>query len=273
MTDEEIAAQKEAEEKAAAAKKAEEEAKAAEEEARKKAEDAKNGDGKPSEKEAELLKDVMKWKAKAKEAEEAAATKAAEAAKALKAFEGIDPEAARKAMEQAKEAERKKLESKGEYERIVAQINEDHAAAIEAVKKQTGDKDAEIESLKSTINKLTIGNSFGNSTFITAQTVLTPSKAEKLYGEHFDIEDGTLVAYDKPRGASERTRLVNTDGKPLPFEKAIEKIVASDPDFETIKKSKMKPGANSDPVDGKPKGKETEVTGVERIRASLAAKK
>mgnify|MGYP003650918999 CR=1 FL=1 len=273
MTDEE----KKAAAEEAARKKAEEEA--AEEAARKAKEDDDDDDDKskdkPSDKEAELLKDMMKWKQKAKENEEAAAAIRKEADEKLKVFEGIDPAAARDALKAAKDAERKSLESKGQYDRVLEQVNKDHADELAKVAAAVKERDDALAARDKTINELTVGNNFGNSKFINEKLVLSPAKAKQLYDAHFDVEDGKVVGYDKPRGSAERTPLVGTGGKPLEFEAAIEKIVSADPDFERIKKSTLKPGAESDTdAKGKPKiEKGEELSGVERIRAALAGKK
>lgn len=184
---------------------------------------------------AALLKEVMAFKDRARTAEEKA-----------KAYDGIDPEAARKALAAQVEAERKALEDKGEYKRIIDQVNEANAKAVADKDKAIGEKDAEINALKTQINRLSIGNSFGSSKFISEELVLTPSKAEVLYGTHFEVEDGKVLAYDKPRGHAERTPLVDGKGAPLGFDDAIKKIVSADPDFERIKRSTMKPGAGSE---------------------------
>lgn len=268
----EAAAKKAAEEKAAADAKAKEEA-----DAKAKADlEAKSKDellAKLAEVESEkakLLKESMGRKESIKSKDDELA--------ALKAqFEGIDPDAAREAMkasaeaaEAKKAAERKELESKGEYDKILAQVNEANAGKLAEKDKELETRDTEIAGLKATINKLTVGNSFGSSKFISDELVLTPNKVEALYGSHFDVEEGAMVAYDKPRGSAERTKLVDDKGAPLNFEAAITKIVSADPDFERMQKSKLKPGASSTDGDGKDKSKDDSgVSGVSRISAGL----
>jgi hypothetical protein len=228
-------------------------------------------DGKPTDKEAALLKEVMKWKAKAGETETAKTAAEVAAAAALKLYEGIDPEVARKAIAAAKAAEVTELESKGEYTRILTQVNADHAKALETINSEKGVQDATIASLNDQINTLTIGNSFGNSAFVADKLVLSPAKAEVLYSAHFDVEGGKVIAYDKPRGAAERTPMVGAGGVPMTFEAAIEKIVSADLDFEKLKKSTLKPGAGSDEEKQKAieAAKETGLSGMDRIRAAL----
>jgi hypothetical protein len=206
----------------------------------------------------------MAFKERAKTAEEKA-----------KSYEGIDPEAARKALALAKEAETKALEEKGEYKRIIEQVNAENAKVVAEKDKLVMTKDEEIASLKAQINKLSIGNSFGSSKFIADELVLTPAKAEVLYGAHFEVEDGKVVAYDKPRGQKDRTPLVDGKGSTLGFDEAIKKIVSADPDFERIKRSSMKAGAGSETDSGKDKGGGggEGLTGLARIRNALAEKK
>lgn len=223
---------------AEAARKAKEEADAAAAAAAA-AEEAKN---KPSDAEAALLKDVMKQKAAAK-----AAKDALDAANAkLKEFDGLDPAKLRELVAAQAEAERKEAEKRGEYDRILAQVRQDadtRVAAIQAEKKASDDR---LAAAQRTIDELTIGSSFRGSKFLGDETVLTGDKARRLYGDHFDIVDGEVVAYDKPRGASDRTPLVDTrTGANLGFEAAIEKIVKADPDFERLAKSKLRPGSGS----------------------------
>lgn len=266
MTEEEKKAAEEAARKAKEAEEAEAAKKAAEEEARKKAESGGNEAAealkKAEDEKAKLLKELMAMKDAKKAAEERA-----------KSFEGLDPEAARKALEAQKELERKSLEEKGEYSRILEQVNGEHAKIVETKDKALSEKDAEIASLRDQINRLSIGNSFGQSSFIADELVLTPAKVEALYGHHFDVQDGKVVAFDKPRGQPDRTPLVDAKGSHLPFEDALKKIVMADPDFERMKRSSLKKGAESDTDNKAKEGADNGVFGLGRIKSALEAKK
>lgn len=130
--------------------------------------------------------------------------------------------------------------------------------------------------MQAQIVELTVGHSFDNSGFIRDEMVLTPRKARVVYGDHFDVEDGRLVGYDKPRGTGERTKLVDGKGEPLGFEEAMRKIVEIDPDRDNLLKSKLKQGADS--ADKKPAvvevalSKKPEPKGISKIEAALATK-
>jgi predicted RNase H-like nuclease (RuvC/YqgF family) len=276
MTEEEKlaaeAAQKAANE-AAAKKAAEEEAakKAAEEEAARKA--AEEGKPKITDSEAKLLKEVMEKKAKIKELSDAAE----KLQEQLKSFEGIDPASVRDLLKQKQDEETKKLEAKGEWDRLKAQMNEQHQKALESLKSTLAEKDGLVGKLQKQIEELTIGNAFGTSKFIAEELALTPTKTRVLFGGHFEFKDGHVVAFDKPVGAAERTPLVDAKGDPLPFEAALKKLVESDNEKDSLFKAKIKPGAGSGTAgSGAPAGGSSDsakpMKPLDKIAAGLAAR-
>lgn len=233
----EAAAQKEADEAAAA------EAKAKEEEAAKaKADDTSDDSGKPSEREAELLKETMQRKKQLKEKDEAMS----ELQKQLKAWEGLNPEEVRNLVQAQKDAERQKLEEKGQFEKVKEQMNEAHQAELQKLQDQIAELEKTVSGRDGMIEDLSIGNTFNSSKFIADELTLPVSKARTLYGNHFERgENGKIVGYDKPRGSEGRAPYVDASGDPLAFDAALKKIVDSDPDKDSLYRSKAKPGAGS----------------------------
>ena len=237
-----------------------------------KAEAEKSKDKQISDTEARLLKDLMKHKAEAKTAKEAADAAAAK----LKEFEGLDPAQLRALVAEKADADRQAAEKRGEYDRIIAQVRQDSDTRVAAVAAEKEEFAKRLKDAQRQIDDLTVGSSFRGSKFISDETVLTGEKARKLYGDHFEIENGEVVAYDKPRGASDRTPLVDTrTGLKLGFEDALEKIVKTDSDFERIAKSKLRTGSNSAPgnLDKKTDSKAPVLSGRALIAASLNRKK
>ena len=237
----EDAAAKEAE----AAKAAEEaeaaKAKAAEDDAKAKA-GADDDDGKPSEREAELLKETMQRKKQLKEKDEALS----ELQKQLKAWEGLNPEEVRNLVQVQKEAERQKLEEKGQFEKVKEQMNEAHQAELQKLQEQIAELEKTVAGRDGMIEDLSIGNTFSASKFIADELTLPVSKARTLYGSHFERgENGKIVGYDKPKGSEGRAPYVDASGEPLAFDAALKKIVDSDPDKDSLYRSKAKPGAGS----------------------------
>lgn len=203
----------------------------------------------PSDEEARLLKENMKRKEK-----EAELTKELNTAKSvlsqLEELGGLD--ALKAIVTERKTAEEKKLEEKGEWDRLKQSMATEHQKSVDALKAQQAELSNANAALLAQINELTIGSAFSNSAFITSETTYTPAKARIIYGEHFELVEGKVVGYDKPRSAKDRTPLVDSRGEPVSFEDAMKKIVEADPEKDFVLKSKAKPGASSatKPVQG-----------------------
>ena len=252
----------------AAASKATDEAAAAAaaEAAKKAADDAAGGKTKPSDEEARLLKENMKKK----EALDKANAELKKTQDALKAFEGIDPEAVRKLLADQKSAEEKALEAKGDWDRLKGRMAEEHGKEVKTLQDQIAALSAKLNNTEGTIKDLSIGTQFSQSKFITEELTLTPAKTRVIYGDYFDVEDGKVVGYDKPRGAANRTAIVDQYGNSVDFEGALRKIIEADPEKDHLLKSKMKQGAGSD--SRKPSGQtkqEVPADGISKIASGL----
>lgn len=191
-----------------------------------------------TDKEAELLKDVMKHKERAKKAEE-------QLELLKKSYGDVAPEEVAELIKKRKDEETKVLEDKGEYERIKKQLVEERNNTVATLEKRIQDLEKENADKDEVIGNLTVGHEFNRSKFIAEQLVLPPNKARELYGAYFDVVDGVVTAYDKPKGANERTILIDSQGNPLPFDQALERIIGQDPEKDYLMKSKVKLGANS----------------------------
>lgn len=222
----------------------------------------------PTDEEAKLLKEVMDKKTKLKEASDKIATLEA----AVKRFDGIDPDAVMAMLNEKKNEEIKKLEANGEWDRLKAQMNDEHGKQLTSVKTEADAAKADAARLSGVIAELTVGNAFASSAFIKEDLTMPSNKVRVVYGAHFEFKDGSVVAFDKPTGSAERTVLVDAKGDPLSFELALKKIVDADPDREQMLKSKMKPGSGSKTgtkVDT-PNQTFDEPRGVTRISAALS---
>lgn len=193
----------------------------------------------------------------------------------LKSYEGINVEEVRQLLEEKKKAEEDRLAKSGEFDRLKKMMADKHAEEINAQKEELKRITEELSVKSRLINDLTIGQAFNNSKFIKDETVdyFSPTFARKVYGDYFDIQDGKLVAYDKERGASDRTPYVDAAGNPLPFDEAIRKLVDGSNERDFILRSKMKAGADSRPSNIVAKEDETFGEGVERIANILRMRK
>lgn len=234
------------------------------------AERAKKGK-QPTDEEARLLKEVMKNKEQRlqlKKDLDAATEK-------LKQFDGLDVDALKELAAKQRTAEDQQLEAKGEWERLKTRMAQEHQTATSTLETRVKELEASLAERESTINEMTVGSSFNNSQFITGETTLTPQKARVIFGGHFELEDGKVVGYDKPKGASNRTQLVNSSGDPVSFEDAMRKIIDADSDRDHLLKSGVKPGAKSTTtnVPGKVKASvgSDERSSADKISSGLAA--
>ena len=226
-----------------------------------------DGKGKPSDAEAALLKEVMTRKKAQKEAQD----KLNELSEKLKQYEGLDVDKVRALLKEKEDAETDQLAKQGEWERLKARMAEEHTKSLTKVTEDLNALQGQLAAREQLVFELTIGNDFATSKFVSEELTLTPSKARIVYGEHFQVEDGKTVGYDKPKSASNRTPLVDASGEPLSFELALKKIIDADPDKDSLIRSKIKPGSDSS-TQGKAKPidlAKAELTGVSRISAGL----
>lgn len=224
---------------------------------------------------AELLREVMDKKTKLKDADK----KVADATAKLAEYDGIDPATAKELLRKQKEAEQTAAEAKGDFERVKAMMAEEHDKALKKVNEDLEAERAERKKDRALIDDLTVGNSFASSTFIREDLVLSANKTRQLFGSHFEMKDGVLVAYDKPAGAANRTLLVTASGDPMSFDAAIERIIDADPDKATMRRSKVKTGAGSKTSEGGDASRKADnaakedtsgLYGVSRIAAAIA---
>ena len=243
--------------------------------------------GKPSDREAELLKESMKRKEKISDLSsqnEQLSSTVNELQESLKRFEGVDPDKFQELIRESEERREKELEGAEDWNGLKSKLVDDFEAQKSQMVEQHQGKLGEVEqsyqsqieeltgklnSTNSIIEELTIGSSFANSQFIGEKLVPSASKVQKLYGDHFDVVDGKVHSFDKPRGSESRQLLVDDAGKPLAFEKALVKIVDSDPDKDSILRASVKGGADSD-TENRP-AQNSVSQGVGRIRSSLGS--
>lgn len=202
---------------------------------------AAEGGKKPTDEEARLIKEVMQKKEKLTALEKDLAS----ANDRLKNFDGIDPVAVKKLLADQKQAEEAQLAAKGEFETLKQRMAEEHSKAIITKDTEIADLKAKLAGKDKVVDELSIGQQFSQSKLIADELTLTASKARTVYGAHFDVVDGKVVAFDKPRGEDKRTPLVDQYGNGLGFDDALRKIVEADPDRDHMLKAKGKPGANS----------------------------
>lgn len=244
---------------------------------------AAEGEHKPTDREAKLLKEAMSRKARIQELEGEIGTLQGKYKDVdVDLYKELLQERAERQQQQNKD-EQERLKAEGKFDELLAAQERQRESAISQIKghyeTELSAKDASLAELQKQIGEkdalisaLTIDNAFSGSQYIRDELVpaFTPSRTKKLYGEHFETEGGKIVPYDKPRGEKDRTVMVDKDGNPLAFEAAIAKLVEADPDADAMKRSKHKQGAAS-ATDGLPASQKPAPIrpGVGRIEAAL----
>lgn len=226
----------------------------------------KNEPPKPSDAEARLLQESMRRK------EEVARLKGELASlndlkSRIESLGGLDQLS--QLVQAQRDAEEKRMQQAGEWERLRERMASEHDNQLKGVLTERDTVRSQLDQAIKQINELTIGTAFSQSKFIAEEMVLPASKARTVYGEHFDLVDGQIVGYDKPRGAKDRTPLVDAQGSPVQFEVALRKLVEADPERDYLLKAKAKPGAASDTRRTQAAPKTEELKGISRIQVGL----
>lgn len=173
---------------------------------------------------------------------------------ALKGFEGIeDAEAARKAIDTLKNIDEGKLLTAGKVQEIkdaAKKAAEDQVAAANKASAESLTKaNAESAKLADQLHKTMIGGGFARSKLITddkhpVSLTLRADAAEKIFGNHYKVEDGKVIGYDKSGNKIfSRTR----PGEIADFDEALETIVEQYPDRDYIVRGANHSGPGSRP--------------------------
>lgn len=160
----------------------------------------------------------------------------AEAAeKIAKAFEGVDPEAARKALDTMANLDAKKLVDAGEIEKVKSEVGK-------AFQSQLDKLQAERDTLANQLNGEMIGGGFSRSKFIAEKAAIPADLMQARFGGQFKVEDGKVVAYDS-HGNKVYSRA--RPGELADFDEALETIIEQYPYRDQILKGTGSSGAGA----------------------------
>lgn len=156
----------------------------------------------------------------------------AEAAEAkFRLFDGLDAEAARKALDTVKNIDDKKLVDAGKVEEVRAaaiKTYEDrlkaaetaHANALQSEKDRAGKLEAQLHAEL-------IGGNFARSKYLAEKVAIPVEFVQATFGKHFRVEDGKIAAYD---AAGNRLFSRERPGDPnVGFDEALETLVDGHP--------------------------------------------
>lgn len=164
-----------------------------------------------------------------REAKEAAETK-------LKAFEGLDPSAARDALDKVGKLDAKKLIDAGEVDKVRAAVRAEFDPVVK-----------ERDTLKSALHQEKIGGAFARSKVIAEKLAIPADFVQAKFGNAFAIEEGKVVAKDATGGVIySRAR----PGEVADFDEALEILVDRHPDKNSILRGTGQSGGGAKPGNG-----------------------
>jgi hypothetical protein len=166
-----------------------------------------------------------------REAKEAAESK-------LKGFEGIeDGEAARKALELAKNIKDGDLITAGKVQEIKEAAAKSAQEAVAAATRAAAEKEKALTEqnakLTGDLNNHIIGGSFASSKFIADKLAIPADMAQKFFGDRFKVESGKLVPLDQ---AGNPIFSATNHGNHADFEEALQVMVNQYPHKDSILK-------------------------------------
>lgn len=160
----------------------------------------------------------------------------AEAAeKALKAFEGIDPEAAAKALDTVTKLDQKKLIDAGEVDKVRAEITKNWESKLSEAEKAK-------QALEQQLHNELIGGSFARSKVIAEKLAIPADLVQAAFGSAFKVENGRVVAYDK-NGQAIYSKA--NPSEPAGFDEALLSLVDAYPNKEHILKGSGASGSGA----------------------------
>lgn len=160
----------------------------------------------------------------------------AEAAeKALKAFEGIDPEAAAKALDTVTKLDQKKLIDAGEVDKVRAEITKNWESKLSEAEKAK-------QALERQLHNELIGGNFARSKVIAEKLAIPADLVQAAFGSAFKVENGRVVAYDK-NGQAIYSKA--NPSEPAGFDEALLSLVDAYPNKEQILKGSGASGSGA----------------------------
>jgi len=175
----------------------------------------------------------------------------------LKKFEGIeDPEAAKKAIELAKNIKDGELVTAGKVQEIKDAATKSARESVEAATRAAAEKERALteqnNKLTQDLNNHIIGGSFAGSKFIAEKLAIPADIAQKVFGDRLKVENGKLVPMD---ANGNPLFSVVRHGEHATFEEAIEVYVSQYPNKDMILKGSGASGGGARPGAGGAGGK------------------
>jgi len=173
-----------------------------------------------------------------REAKEAAEGQLKTLGEQFKVYEGLDPEASRKALQRTKDIEDGKLIEAGKLDEVRTAAQREYEARFSSATKTHSESlaalQAENAKLNGHLNDEIVGGSFARSKYIADNLAIPTDLVQAAFGNKFKVEEGKLVAVDA-HGNKIFSR--NRPGELADFDEAMSTLVEQYPNRDHILKS------------------------------------
>lgn len=158
------------------------------------------------------------------------------AEKMLESFNGIDPTAAREAVQKMQAITDKKLYESGDVEKLKGEINQTWQTKYDA-------EVAARQKIENQFREEKIGGAFGRSKFIGEKLVVPADMVQALFARNFSLDEAGRVVASDSKGSPIYSR--KSPGELADFDEAVEILVDSYPQRDRIMKSAQAPGSGN----------------------------
>lgn len=179
----------------------------------------------------------------------------------VKVFEGLDPEAARKALQHVKDIGDGKLIEAGKLDEVRTAAKAEYEARFNSAAKTHSE---EMAALKAARDKLSahldneiIGGSFARSKYIADNLAIPQDLAQAAFGKAFKVEDGKMVAFD---ASGNKIFSRARPGELASFDEALTTLVEQYPNRDHILKSSGASGTGASASAGNGSAGKTGIT-------------
>lgn len=171
-------------------------------------------------------------------------------------FDGIDPKAAKEALQKLESIDLSKMVESGEVEKIKSQISQSYDGKIGELTKQLEGSNAKIRSLL-------VSNAFSASQFIKEKTTLLSDIAEAYFGKNFEVRDGQAVGLDVNGNPIYSTK---NPGQLATVDEALEAMINNHPQKDHILRGSGAHGSGTHPNGGQSTKKFNDYTPAELVK-------
>ena len=124
-------------------------------------------------------------------------------------------------------------------------IKEIQQAADRTLQEQLAKRDEDhkkvVDGLRGEVYDLRVGQQFSASKFLKDETVYTPQKAKKVWGDSFKVEEGAVVGYFNGKPIYSREK----PGEYAGFEEALRYMIENDSERDSILRSQAGGGSGA----------------------------